>query len=186
MKIPRWLNCDLESENVSLHFFCDASKLEYSAADFIRVQTRDSVQVHLFQAQARVAPSGRNETNISRLELLGATICACLASSIIKEFEADNISFWADSSTILAWIQRNVVWDEFVQNRIKEIKQLTSIEAWRHEPGVMNPSDFPSRGCSTSYLIASRWWEGIGVSYMFDMFIMMRRFREISILFTTQ
>ncbi|GBN14931.1 Mariner Mos1 transposase [Araneus ventricosus] len=26
LKIPRWLNCDLETENVSLHFFCDATE----------------------------------------------------------------------------------------------------------------------------------------------------------------
>ncbi|GBM85859.1 hypothetical protein AVEN_192597-1 [Araneus ventricosus] len=92
LEIPKWLNCDFETENVSLHF-CDASKLAYSAVAFIRVQTRDSVQVHLLQAKARVAPSGRKETTIARLEILGATICAHLASSIIKEFETVNIYF---------------------------------------------------------------------------------------------
>ncbi|GBN97522.1 hypothetical protein AVEN_11711-1 [Araneus ventricosus] len=93
LKIPRWLNCDLETENVSLHFFCDASKFAYSAVAFISVQTRDSVQVHLLQAKSRVAPSGRKETT-EGLKLLGATICARLASSIIKEFKANNIYFW--------------------------------------------------------------------------------------------
>ncbi|GBM63383.1 hypothetical protein AVEN_85264-1 [Araneus ventricosus] len=78
LKIPIRLNCDLETENFSLHFFCDASKLAYSAVALIRVQTRDSVQVHLLQAKARVAPSGRKETTIARLEVLGATICARL------------------------------------------------------------------------------------------------------------
>ncbi|GBN32832.1 hypothetical protein AVEN_94653-1 [Araneus ventricosus] len=129
--------------------------LAYSAVAFIRVQTRDSVQVHLLQAKARVIPGGREETTIARLELLGATICARLSSTIIKEFKADNIYFWTDSSTVLAWIQRKKVWDVFVHNRIKEIKQLTSIV-----PGAMNPANLPSRGCSASYLIASRWWEG--------------------------
>ncbi|XP_035225177.1 uncharacterized protein LOC118197744 [Stegodyphus dumicola] len=160
MRIPRWLNCDREIENISLHFFSDASKLAYSAVAFVRVQTRDSVQVHLVQAKARVAPSGRKKTTIARLELLGATICARLASSIIPEFQADDICFWTDSSTVLAWIQRNEVWDVFVHNRIKEIKRLTSIESWRHVPGSLNPADLPSRGCSASYLIKSRWWEG--------------------------
>ncbi|GBO18290.1 hypothetical protein AVEN_179059-1 [Araneus ventricosus] len=93
LKIPRWLNCDLETENVSLYFFCYVSKLAYSAVAFIRVQTRDSVQVHLLQAKDRVATSERKETTIARLELLGAAICARLASSIIKEFKADNIYF---------------------------------------------------------------------------------------------
>ncbi|GBL75269.1 hypothetical protein AVEN_194495-1 [Araneus ventricosus] len=65
LKIPRWLNSDLETENVSLRFFCDASKLAYSAVALIRVQTRNSVQVHLLQARSRVAPSGRKETAIT-------------------------------------------------------------------------------------------------------------------------
>ncbi|GBL89990.1 hypothetical protein AVEN_178395-1 [Araneus ventricosus] len=129
------------------------------AVAFIRVQTRDSVQVHLLQAEARVAPSEnyykrKKKTTIARLELLGATICARLASSVIKEFKADNIYFWTNSSTVLARIQKNEIRDVFVHNRIKEIKQLTSVEAWRH----VNPADLPSRGCSASYLIASRWW----------------------------
>ncbi|GBM96800.1 hypothetical protein AVEN_8163-1, partial [Araneus ventricosus] len=153
LKIPRWLNCDLETENVSLHIFWDASKFAYSAVAFIPVQTRDSVQVHLLQAKARVAPSGIKETTITRLDLLGAAIVARLASRIIKEFEADNIYFWA-------WIQRNEIWDAFVHNRIKEIKQLTPIEYWRHVPGAMNPADLSSRGCSASYIIASKMWEG--------------------------
>ncbi|XP_035205733.1 uncharacterized protein LOC118180772 [Stegodyphus dumicola] len=127
---------------------------------FCSSTNKDSVQVHLVQAKARVAPSGRKKTTIARLELLGATICARLASSIIPEFQADDIYFWTDSSTVLAWIQRNEVWDVFVHNRIKEIKQLTSIESWRHVPGSLNPADLPSRGCSASYLIKSRWWEG--------------------------
>ncbi|XP_035231022.1 uncharacterized protein LOC118202916 [Stegodyphus dumicola] len=67
MRIPRWLNCDREIENISLHFFSDASKLAYSAVAFVRVQTRDSVQVHLVQAKARVAPSGRKRQNNSSI-----------------------------------------------------------------------------------------------------------------------
>ncbi|GFS80430.1 uncharacterized protein NPIL_122061 [Nephila pilipes] len=101
MRIPRWLNCNLEIENVSLHFFSDASKLAYSVVAFDRVQIRDYVQVHLVKTKARVAPSGRKETTIARLEILGVTISARLASSIISEFQADDIYFWTDSSTVL-------------------------------------------------------------------------------------
>ncbi|GBO01851.1 hypothetical protein AVEN_221539-1 [Araneus ventricosus] len=81
-------------------------------------------------------------------------------------------TFWnwrgifVDSSTVLAWIQRNEIWDVFVHNKIKEIKQLTSIETWRQVPVAMNPADLPSRGCSASYIIASRWWEGPECLYL--------------------
>ncbi|GBM14500.1 hypothetical protein AVEN_145157-1 [Araneus ventricosus] len=40
------------------------------------------------------------------------------------------------------------------------LQMLTPIEYWRHVPGAMNPADLPSRGCSASYIIASKWWEG--------------------------
>ncbi|XP_035207993.1 uncharacterized protein LOC118182718 [Stegodyphus dumicola] len=102
MRIPRWLNCDQEIENISisLHFFSAGSKLAYSAVAFVRVQTRDSVQVHLVQAKARVAPSRRKKTTIARLELLGATICPRLASRIIPEFQAEDIYFWTDSASL--------------------------------------------------------------------------------------
>ncbi|XP_035210306.1 uncharacterized protein LOC118184701 [Stegodyphus dumicola] len=161
MRIPRWLNCDREIENISLHFFSDASKLAYSAVAFVRVQTRDSVQVHLVQAKARVAPSGRKKT-IARLELLGATICERLASSIIPEFQADDICFWTDSSTELALDTEKMKYGTYLfTTELMEIKRLTSIESWRHVPGSLNPADLPSRGCSASYLIKSRWWKGL-------------------------
>jgi len=67
---------------------------------------------------------------------------------------------WTDSTTALAWIQRSEEWGTFVSNRVKEIRESTKIVNWRHVPGVLNPADLPSRGCSPRQLLESQWWEG--------------------------
>ncbi|XP_035712077.1 uncharacterized protein LOC118437265 [Folsomia candida] len=68
--------------------------------------------------------------------------------------------YWSDSTTALAWIKRNDEWGTFVGNRVKETCSLSNSMEWNHVPGVLNPADLPSRGCSPSHLINSKWWEG--------------------------
>jgi hypothetical protein len=99
---------------------------------------------------------------IPRLELLAATIGARLATSIVKELEQKDITlfFWGDTSAVIAWIKRDDHCGVFVWNRVQEIRDLTSKESWRHVPGVINPADLPSTGCTVHQLIQSRWWEG--------------------------
>ncbi|GFV91723.1 integrase catalytic domain-containing protein [Trichonephila clavipes] len=48
----------------------------------------------------------------------------------------------------------------FVNNRVEEIRNLSSKEAWKHLPGTCNPADLPSRGCSVQGFLKSRWLEG--------------------------
>src|SRR5690606_17840799 len=111
-----------------------------------------------------VAPvsSSKNKLSIPRLGLLAATIGARLFSRIKEDLRLSNLNttLWTDSSTVLAWITREEQWDVFVRNRVEEIKQLTASCLWKHIPGIFNPADLPSRGCSVNQFIESRWWEG--------------------------
>ena len=161
VKIPRWLKG--MSEHViscSLHTFFDASKMAYATAVFARYECSICVQVQLVQAKTQVAPV--KAVTFPRLELLATTIGTRLATSIVKELEQKDIqlSFWSDSSTVIAWIMRDDHWGVFVWNRVQEIRELTSKESWRHVPGIMNPVDLPSRGCTAPQLLQTRWWEG--------------------------
>jgi hypothetical protein len=144
----------------SLHAFCDASKVAYAAAVFVRFEYCSRVQVQLIQAKSCVAPV--KAITIPRPELSAATIGTRLETSIVKELEKRDITlfFWSDSSAVITWIKRDDRWGVFVWNRVQEIRNLTSKESWRHVPGVMNPADLLSRGCTVQQLTLSRWWEG--------------------------
>lgn len=45
-------------------------------------------------------------------------------------------------------------------NRIKEICTNTDKNDWNHLPGVYNPADLPSRGCTPKSLLETQWWTG--------------------------
>ncbi|GFY43627.1 integrase catalytic domain-containing protein [Trichonephila inaurata madagascariensis] len=90
VQVPRWLHCDSGFQHISLHFFCDASKLAYSAVVFLRVDIGSTVHIQLVQSKTRIEPCGKKETTIARLELLGAAISTRLSTTVLKEFPTDN------------------------------------------------------------------------------------------------
>lgn len=135
----------------------------YAAVVFIRsVDNEDQVTIQLAQAKARVAPV--NKPTIPRLELMGCLIATRLtqgAKEALGQPEIQTI-YWSDSTTALAWIKRNENWGTFVGNRVRDILKFSKQSEWRHVPGIQNPADLPSRGCSPRELLTSKWWEGPG------------------------
>ncbi|GFS68952.1 integrase catalytic domain-containing protein [Trichonephila clavipes] len=89
-------------------------------------------------------------------------IGAKIADSVKKDLHMENVdvTYWSDSMDALHWIKRDGPWATFVANRVEEIRRFSSKENWRYVPGMQNPADLPSRGCSVKTLKKVRWWEG--------------------------
>jgi hypothetical protein len=88
-----------------------------------------------------------------------------LVDSIIQALtsikEIADVVLWTDSFTTLCWIRNHKAWKTYVQNRVNEIRELTSNYEWRHCLGELNPADLPSRRCSGRELAeAETWWNG--------------------------
>ncbi|GBL88689.1 hypothetical protein AVEN_195670-1 [Araneus ventricosus] len=106
------------------------------------------------------------KSTIPRLELLGAALGTRLAQTVDSILRtASKTYFWCDSMVVLSWIKKKEPWNTFVGNRVKEIRDLTNIDDWRHVPGEVNPADLATRCCDWSDLLQSKWWEGPGWLY---------------------
>ncbi|GFV85032.1 integrase catalytic domain-containing protein [Trichonephila clavipes] len=135
IKIPRCLYLSSNGiKRLTLHVFCDASKKAYAACVFLRVEYEENVFVKLIQAKARVAPL--KDISIPRLELLACVSGTRLAASVKNDLNLPDVRIYylTDSMTALAWIQRTRDWGVFVSNRVKEIRNLSDVSSWEHEP----------------------------------------------------
>lgn len=120
---------------------------------FLRGQKLERTYIYIF-----ISPIER--ITIPRLELLAVTIGVKLWRSIKEAGDFEEVFFWSDSSTVVAWIRKDKLWNTFVEYRVREIRSLSDPNKWRHVPGSMKPVDLPSRGCGAKHLVESLWWEG--------------------------
>ncbi|GFV16805.1 integrase catalytic domain-containing protein [Trichonephila clavipes] len=166
LRIPRLVldsTNDEVSDLIEYYIFCDASKLAYGAAAYVKVRKPNEVLVNLITSKTRVAPL--KAVTLPRLELLGALVGARLSSRvqeiICKEKEC-KVFHWTDSKLVLFWIKGSSKrWKQFVANRVQEISKLTDPDSWFHCSGQYNPSDFLSWGLSVDTLISNnKWWNG--------------------------
>ena len=146
----------------SLQGFCDASEKAYAAVVYLRVTTDTHTSLAFVASKSRVSPV--KGQSIPRLELLSALLLATLMDSVSSaldcELSLDQPTYYTDSQVALHWIKgQEKEWKPFVQNRVNQIRDLTSIDRWRHCPGRDNPADLPSRGVNPSELSDSKIWQ---------------------------
>ena len=157
IEVPRFFG---RKEGLEYHVFVDASAQAYAACIFARSVNAETSKVVLVRAKTRVAPT--KGATIPRLELMACCIGARLAAEVQRSLKLarEDFHYWSDSTVALWWLRREGPWAVFVSNRVREIRGLTDTGAWRHVPGILNPADLPSRGCTPMKLYESRWWEG--------------------------
>ncbi|GFT49012.1 integrase catalytic domain-containing protein [Trichonephila clavipes] len=146
---------------IEIHIFCDASKLVYGAAAYVKVRKQNEVLVNLITSKTRVAPP--KAITLPRLELLGAIVAARLSSrmqEIVRKKKECKVFHWTHSKIVLFWIKGcSKRWKQLVANRVQDISKLTDPDCWFHCSGQHNPSDFLSRGLSVDTLISNnKWW----------------------------
>ena len=106
-------------------------------------------------SKTRVAPLAKQ--TIPRLELLAALILSRLVYRVrvvlLPVIKVDEVFCWTASMTTLHWITEvGREYKQFVENRVKEIRQNVLSESWSHCPGIENPADLPSRGMKAEAL----------------------------------
>ena len=140
IEIPR----ELGTMNLSLHTFCDASKLACGIVIDLRSGNENEVNVRFVAAKSKLAPEN---STIPRLELFAASMGSQLAHEV-NEGLSNKIPnyFWSDSTTVLAWINRDLQWGRYVHNRVIEIRSLTKMGAWRYVPRGHKPGRFAFQG----------------------------------------
>ena len=116
---------------------------------YLKVQMASGCYTKFVAAKTRVAPL--QVQTIPRLELLGALLLSRLLTSVTSalssELTLNSPICFTDSKVALFWIRGcDKKWRQFVENRIREIRQLTPILVWKHCAGKENPADLPSRG----------------------------------------
>ena len=120
----------------------------------------------LVGSKARVAPlekSNSSRYTVPRLELLGCLILSRFMETVKLAFKSDidipGTRFYTDSTINLYRIKGlNKEYKQFVQNRLHEIRNKSSIDDWYYVPTKLNPSDLPTRGCLLSELNVNDNW----------------------------
>ncbi|GFS99326.1 uncharacterized protein TNCV_1601361 [Trichonephila clavipes] len=107
LRIPRLVldsTNDEVSDLIEIHIFCDASKLAYGAAAYVKL-----------------------------LGALVAARLSSRVQEIVRKKKECKVFHWTDSKIVLFWIKGSSKrWKQFVANRVQEISELTDPDSWFH------------------------------------------------------
>ena len=153
-------------ESIEVHGFADSSTVAFASVVYLRVIYEGEIDTMLVISKNKIAPIKR--PSVPRLELSAALITSRLVHCVKEALETLNkvninkVYFWSDSFTTLFWIKGvNKQWKLFVENRVKDIRELAPPDRWFYCSADDNPADIPTRGLEFSKLReSSKWWFG--------------------------
>ena len=74
----------------------------------------------LVMSKFRVTPL--NQYTLPRLELISASVAACLGSFVVESLRHNSsINYWSDSQIVLCWLQSKKKLKPFIDHRVKGI-----------------------------------------------------------------
>ena len=138
----------------TLHIFVDASTKAYGACAYV-VHSGDA---NLLMSKAKVAPL--KSRTLPQLELMALLVGARLAKYIHQVFESPfaKTYLWSDNEAVIQWVRNERSQITFVQNRVSEIRELTTDIPIHHVNTKQNPADFLTRGNTPEELLRSPLW----------------------------
>ena len=143
-------------EEINLHTFGDASSMGVAAAVYAVVMQPSGTSQGLVTAKSRLPKQG---LTIPRSKLVSGHMAANLVDNVKKAldgFPVTGVTGWLDSTVALCWVKGQGQYKQFVQNRVRKIREKSFIE-WRHVPTDQNPVDIGSRAGTGSN--DKRLWE---------------------------
>ena len=160
--LPRSV-CNMEEAD--LHIFCDASKYIYGAVAYIVSTENSCIKSELVKSKAKiVGKEGPKINTIPKLELMAILIGAKLAVYCINALfhvKIKTLYLYSDSRTALSWCSSYDKKEEFVSNRVRQIREIVPQANLLYVQSEMNPADILTRQPKAESLLNnSRWWNG--------------------------
>lgn len=152
-----------ENYRKELIVFVDASDKVYAAVCYLRFSQEDDIHVSLVAAKARVR--GMKYKSIPKMELDAAIVGVRLGKSAddwLDNFDIDDFIFLSDSKTVLSWISSTTCkFTTYVEPRIAEILDSTTVSQWSHVPSKENVADDATKWSGVRKFDSdSRWFKG--------------------------
>jgi len=141
LHLPRHIAV-VNSQDIQLLGFADASQVGYAAAVYLRVINQNGkIQVYFLTCKTKVAPLKSSSTDMSltipRLELCAALLLSRLLSLCLRTLQdkvkITRVRAWTDSIIVLSWLTAEQrLFKIFVTNRVSKIRSLVPQCEWAH------------------------------------------------------
>ena len=151
------------SEDAVLHVFCDASKNIYGAVAYIVWIDNSEIRSELVKSQAKIVGKDKEpkRDTIPKLELMALLIGSILASYCIKaafHVKFTELYLWGDSKTALSWCSSYDIKEDFVSNRVRQIRSNVPHAKLMYIKSEMNPADILTRQPKAKEFLTNTLW----------------------------
>ena len=153
------------ADKADLHVFCDASKNIYGAAVYI-VPIHYNTKPQLVLAKAKIIGINKEPKvdTIPKLELMAILIGANIANYCLDalfSIEIESLYLWSDSRTALSWCSSYDIKEQFVSNRVRQIRNLAPKAKLMYVESARNSADILTRQPKAKDLLQNNcWWNG--------------------------